>query len=248
MRLSILKPKEYTDRQIVEGIQEHDSAMEKYFFKKCERYFNQNYSSVFVMEQSLKDDIFQECFVKLWTDIESFRIHIGEDGTVWRNDRSGADKPMTSQLHTFLMDIAKNVYRVWQRNEKEDLLDDVFPCSGNSQDEEHSFFDKVSTKDSAWDNTENVVTGESEYFEQALSDNDQRGLLQEIVQVAIMNLSETCRDILTMFYYEDLSLDEILLRRGENSSKDGLKTGKYKCMKRFETDVREMFAKHHVRY
>lgn len=248
MNLTLLKPKEYSDLQIVEGIQRHDGNMEQYFFRKCQRYFDQNYSTLFVMEKTLKDDIFQECFVKLWTDIEQFRIHIGEDGTVWRTDRTGTDRPMTSRLHTFLMDIAKNVYRVWLRNEKEDLLDDVFPCSGASADDEHSYIDKVSTEDTAWDNTENVVTGESDYFEQALSISDQRGLMQEIVQVAIMRLSETCRDILTMFYYEEMSLDEILLRRGENTSKDGLKTGKYKCMKRFESDVRAMFTQHHVRY
>lgn len=248
MKLRLLKPKEYTDRQIVEGIQQHETAMEQFLFKKCKRYFDQNYTSLFVMEKSLKDDIFQECFVKLWTDIESFRIHIGEDGSVWRTDKMGEDRPMTSHLHTFLMDIAKNVYRVWLRNEKEDLLDDVFPCSGISQNEDHSYMEKVSTNDSVWENTENIVTGDSEYFEQALSDDDQRGMMKEIVQIAIMNLSETCRDILTMFYYEELSLDEILVRRGENTSKDGLKTGKYKCMKHFETDVRNMFLKHHVKY
>lgn len=245
MQLRLLKSKEYTDCQIVAGIQRHDQVMEKYLFKKCQRYFDQNYSTLFVMERSLKDDIFQECFVKLWTDIETNRIHLGEDGTVWRTDRTGNDRPMTTRLHTFLMDIAKNVYRVWLRNEKEDLLDDVFPCS---VDEEHSFMDKVSIAEAVWENTENIITSESDYFEQALSDGDQRGQMQEIVQIAIMNLSETCRDILTMFYYEELSLDEILLRRGENSSKDGLKTGKYKCMKRFEADVRDMFAKYHIKY
>lgn len=248
MTLSLRKPKEYTDCQIVEAIQRHDQAMEQYFFKKCRRYFEQNYGSVFVMEKSLIDDIFQECFVKLWTDIERFRIHVGPDDTVWRIDKTGADKPMTTRLHTFMMDIAKNVYRVWQRNEKEELLDDVMPCRGYTEDEEHSYFDKISDKDSAWDNTESVVTSASDSFDQALSDNDQRGLMQEIVQIAIMDLSETCRDILTMFYYEELSLDEIMLRRGENTSKDGLKTGKYKCMKRFESIVRDMFEKNRVKY
>lgn len=248
MKLSFVKTKEYSDCQIVAGIQQHESSMEQYLFKKCQHYFNQNYSTLFVMEKSLKDDIFQECFVKLWTDIESRRIHIGDDGKVWRIDRTGIDRPMTSHLHTFLMDIAKNVYRVWLRKDKDDLLDDIFPSNGISPDEEHSYMEKISTKDSAWDNTENVITRESDYFDQALFDGDQRGLLQEIVQIAIMNLSETCRDILTMFYYREMSLDEILLSRGENTSKDGLKTGKYKCMKRFETDVRVMFSKYHVKY
>lgn len=248
MKLNIIKPKDYSDCQIVEGIQKHNQSMEQYLFHKCKRYFDQNYSTLFVMEKYLREDIFQECFVKLWTDIEQYRIHIGNDGNVWRIDKNGTDKPMTSHLHTFLLDIAKNVYRVWLRNEKEELMDDIFPCCTSIGDDEHSYIDKVSSDNTAWDNDENIVTSKSELFDQALADNDQRGIVQEIVQIAIMNLSETCRDILTMFYYEELSLDEILIRRGENTSKDGLKTGKYKCMKRFESNVREMFSKYHVNY
>lgn len=246
--LSMSKNKEYTDSQIVEGIQRKDRTIEEFLFHRCKKYFDQNYGSIFVMDKTLKDDIFQETYVKLWNDIEGYRIHIGNDGNVWRTDKFGIDRPMTSHLHTFLMDIAKNVYRVWMRKPGEVLIDDIFPSSGYSGEEDNSYLDKISTTDSPWDNGDHVATSEADSFDQALSDDDQRGIIIDIVQTAIMNLSNTCRDILTKFYCEGMSLDEILASRNENTSKDGLKTGKSKCLKRFETDVKNMFEKYHIKY
>lgn len=250
MKIELFNSRDYSDKDIVSAISNHSEKMAQFLYRKCHSYFCGNYKAAFIMvNEELKDEIFQECFVKLWTDIETGRIHIGEDGTVWRINKKGEDKPMTARLHTFILDIAKYTYKAWMRdNHDESLLDDVFSCDDGNGPEGRSWEEKVSTCDSAWDNTENIVTGQSDYFEQALSSGDQRGLIQEIVQESIMNLSATCREILTMFYYEDLSLDEIILKRGENASKDGLKTGKYKCMKRFEADVRQKFQKYSVRY
>lgn len=248
MTIELFKPRNYSDSDIVAAIQHQNEKMAKYLYQKCKRYFEDNYKSVFIMEKELRDELFQECFVKLWTDIENGRIHIGEDKTVWRINKKGEDNPMTARLHTFVLDIAKYTYKEWVRSgNKVSLLDDVFAC-GSKESEERSWEEKISTADTVWENTENIVTGESDYFEQAISSEDQRGLIQEIVRESIMKLSEACREILTMFYYEELTLDEILIRRGENTSKDGLKTGKYKCMKRFEADVRGKFQEYHVRY
>lgn len=249
MTIEFFRPRDYSDKEVVVAVSHHDEKMANFLYKKCQRYFDSNYKAVFIMANELKDELFQECFVKLWTDIESGRIHIGEDGNVWRINKKGEDKPMTARLHTFILDIAKYTYKVWMRdNHDEYLIDDVFAGNDSTGSDGKSWEEKISTSDTVWENAETVVTGQSDYFEQALSSGDQRGLIQEIVQESIMTLGATCRDILTMFYYESLTLDEILLRRGENSSKDGLKTGKYKCMKRFEADVRQKFQKYSIRY
>lgn len=53
----------------------------------------------------------------------------------------------------------------------------------------------------------------------------------QIIDECILSMSQNCIDILTMFYYQKKSLDEIMKLRGErNFSKDGLKTAKNKCM------------------
>ena len=52
-----------------------------------------------------------------------------------------------------------------------------------------------------------------------------------VVRRCLMGLPSRCREILTMFYYRNMSLEQILVSRSENSSYDGLKTGKSKCMK-----------------
>lgn len=52
-----------------------------------------------------------------------------------------------------------------------------------------------------------------------------------VVRRCVMGLPSRCREILAMFYYKNMSLEQILASRRENSSYDGLKTGKSKCMK-----------------
>lgn len=50
-------------------------------------------------------------------------------------------------------------------------------------------------------------------------------------------LPDRCKHILTLFYYENKSLDEILEIRKENTSKDGLKTSKSKCMAKLKFNI-----------
>lgn len=62
----------------------------------------------------------------------------------------------------------------------------------------------------------------------------------QIVDECILGMSPNCLEILTMFYYEKKSLDEILSIRGDqNTSKDGLKTAKNKCMNTLRRRVNE---------
>ena len=62
-------------------------------------------------------------------------------------------------------------------------------------------------------------------------DDDERERLLRLVDEELLQLSPHCVEILTLFYVQNLSLDEILLlRQDKNTSKEGLKTSKYKCM------------------
>lgn len=77
-------------------------------------------------------------------------------------------------------------------------------------------FDDVMTRIEATAATENV--------------NDEDDKIQ-IIDECILSMSPNCIEIITMFYYQKKTLDEIMAIRGEqNSSKDGLKTAKNKCM------------------
>ena len=66
--------------------------------------------------------------------------------------------------------------------------------------------------------------------EETVMEEDGGLLMERIMSECVLRLPQRCRDILTKFYYQNMSLDEILASRDENMSKDGLKTGKSKCM------------------
>lgn len=61
--------------------------------------------------------------------------------------------------------------------------------------------------------------------------------LEGIALMEVGAMSNRCREILTMFYIEGKSLDEILAARPENTSKDGLKSGKSKCMAQLKARI-----------
>jgi DNA-directed RNA polymerase specialized sigma24 family protein len=53
----------------------------------------------------------------------------------------------------------------------------------------------------------------------------------------LAKLSNHCREILTLFYVKRMSLEQIMMSRSENTSKDGLKTSKSKCLRQLKTNV-----------
>lgn len=62
-----------------------------------------------------------------------------------------------------------------------------------------------------------------------------------VVCSSIMDLPARCRQILTMFYYDGMSLDEILEALGHEGSYNGLKTRKHKCMQSLKDRVTWLF-------
>ena len=193
--------------------------MTETFYHECKKYFMSSYKAVFSRED-MKEDIFQQSFVKLWTEIETRKIFLGEDNGIYRYDRYGKIRILVCNLKTFLIDIAKNEYRDWLRNDRLTLQDDF-----------ESFAHMMEVQ-------------------LAVRPNESPDLLKEqIVANCVSELPPRCKDILTMFYYKEMTLDEIIVARGEkNVSKNGLKTGKYKCMETLKTKVKDMYEKYNLRF
>lgn len=219
MLIEFSKRKSKTDAEYVRLIQDkHDKVTEE-FYHLARRYFENSYHSVF-SRMDLMEDIFQQSFVKLWTEIETGKIFVGENEELFRYDRNGNIRKLICSLNTFLIDIAKNDYRSWLRNDRLTLEEDF---------ESFAHMEEVKS----------VVWGEE----------SAETLREQIVNSCILELPPRCKEILTMFYYQGMTLDEIIIARGEkNISKNGLKTGKYKCMESLKAKVRDTFSKYKLKY
>lgn len=89
-----------------------------------------------------------------------------------------------------------------------------------------------------------VITSSNEdFFEELYWDEDPDVVKDRIVSQCLLSLPKSCIEILTMFYYEKKSLEQILEERPENSSYDGLKSRKSKCMTNLKKRIMESFTK-----
>ena len=166
-------------------------------------------------DKDRKQEIFQCAFLKLWTEIDNRRICVTDD-TVCRQQSDGVYRPLTCTLLTFLMAFAHNEYREIVRSDKEEYVGELF-------EEKQAELTELS-------------------YEQSEEEEEQKN---RIVDECILQLPPRCVEILTLFYHEGKSLDEIMeLRKEKNSSKNGLKSAKNKCM----TTLRERVAAEMKRY
>lgn len=76
---------------------------------------------------------------------------------------------------------------------------------------------------------EKYRTEETEMLNSVLYENEDEIML-DIIADCMSQMPERCNQILTMYYYERKSLDLILTELSTFTSKDSLKTAKYKCM------------------
>lgn len=216
VELRIGRRQSYDDAEVVRGLRLHSGRMEEWFYRKARKYFNQHFREVF-FDQDRKQEIFQSAFLKLWTEIDNGTITAGDDGTVERRQRNGEMVPMTCSLTTFLMAFAKNEYREMVRSNKLDCYAEIYD------------------------------TPEQAEVQQMYGDENGEEIRNRIVDDCIQRISPRCAEILTMFYDEEKTLDEILAARHEtNSSKNGLKTAKNKCMNTLRSLCNEEFRKYNI--
>ena len=219
MIISFSKKALLADTEIIREIQRRNERVTETFYNECKKYFMSSYKAVFSRED-IKEDIFQQSFVKLWTEIETRKIFLDVNNNIQRRDRRGNIRALICNLKTFLIDIAKNDYRDWLRNDRLNLEDDF-----------ESFAHMVEVRSAV------------------MPDESSESLQEQIVASCVFDLPPRCKEILTMFYYDNMSLDEIIQARGKkNTSKNGLKTGKYKCMETLKGKVKEMYNKYNLRY
>lgn len=77
-----------------------------------------------------------------------------------------------------------------------------------------------------------------------LLDDDEEFIMLDIVSECMSHMSERCNQILSMYWYEDLELKDILKRIPTYHSINALKTEKYKCMKNLRKIANEMYITH----
>ncbi|MGN0223086.1 MAG: RNA polymerase sigma factor [Muribaculaceae bacterium] len=90
---------------------------------------------------------------------------------------------------------------------------------------------------------EQITADETEVLMELYFDNDVEVEKDRIVSQCLLSLPKSCVEILTLFYYERKTLDEILALRPENSSYDGLKSRKAKCMANLKERITQTFKK-----
>lgn len=88
-----------------------------------------------------------------------------------------------------------------------------------------------------------ITSSKEDLFEELYWTDDPDVEKDRIVSQCLLSLPKSCLEILTMFYYEKKSLEQILELRPENNSYDGLKSRKSKCMTNLKRRITESFAK-----
>lgn len=128
--------------------------------------------------------------------------------------RNGA--PFTGKLTTYFIGIAKNKYLEWVRGCHFDI---------------------------GIEDAERKQKNRNEIYKELLYDEGDDVMLT-IIADCISHMSKRCNQILTMFYYEEKSLDDIMIELPTFESKDALKTAKYKCMENLRKSAKEIYHKY----
>ncbi len=82
-------------------------------------------------------------------------------------------------------------------------------------------------------------TGEDEIKSTVINDTDKRERI-EVVNQCINNMGETCRLLLSYYYFDEMSMAEIAVKMGFSNS-DTAKTKKYKCKQELDKMIRTLY-------
>lgn len=209
------KPKTYSDVAYVEGVAHRDTLMERELERHCHSYFNEYSRGIFFCDDDTLLDIYQEAFITLWQKIEMHKIYV-EDGVL----KNVNGKPFTSSLLTYFMSIAK-------LKNLEISRDKLF-CIELEEEIKH-------TKK----RFENI-----DFDPCSMLYEEPSNIMCDIIAECISVMSERCNQILTKFYYEEKSLDDILMEVPSFSSKNALKTHKYKCMETLRKNAQDWYRRY----
>lgn len=127
-------------------------------------------------------------------------------------------KPFTGKLTSYFMSIAKLKYLEWVRKNTSPTCTDKDLTMLGSICKELLFEDGA----------------------------DEDEVKFSILEECISHMSERCSQILTLFYYEMKSLDRIMEEVPSFTSKDALKTTKYKCMQTLQDSANSIYDRYFV--
>lgn len=214
MKLSIFPSKKYTDLEYISGIKYE--SIQRDLANVCFNYYLSCYKKV-VHTDSWKMDIFQDSFSELWLELTEGDLYISNSNEIYHKIwKTGESRKLECSLLTYFMSIAKNIYLAKFITKREISMTDWQSMRDNSvENQNEDLYSLKIAKDTVpANNLKDVIVGNS-----------------------IDSMSNRCRQILTLFYWEALSLDEILARIDDISTKDALKTKKSKCMATLEERV-----------
>lgn len=84
---------------------------------------------------------------------------------------------------------------------------------------------------------------EMDLFKTLLYDSEDETML-EIIADCISHMSERCNQILTLFYFKEKTLDDIMMELPTFESKNALKTAKYKCMETLRMSAKSIYQQY----
>ncbi len=88
-----------------------------------------------------------------------------------------------------------------------------------------------------------ITSSDKDIIDELYWDEDPEVEKDRIVSKCLLSLPKSCVEILTKLLYENKTLEQILEERDENTSYDGLKTRKSKCMNNLKKKISESFIK-----
>lgn len=125
--------------------------------------------------------------------------------------------PFKGKLTTYFMSIAKLKYLEWVRSRR--------------------------TTQSLEENEQSLDELDMGAYKDLLYDEDDHVMLT-IIADCVGHMSERCNQILTMFYYEEKTLDDIMIALPTFESKNALKTAKYKCLENLRKSAQDIYRRY----
>lgn len=175
----------------------------------------------------LDDDTVKDLYQEVWY-------------TFYQNIKNESLLVLTSSIKTYLFQIGRNqALNVLKSLGK---LTDVTRNQSISELESKGGLSRNTTSQEIHGLKSIYEPWEDDEQMRVLSGSDDKHLNKSsIVRKVVESMTETCKSILIPFYFENKKLDEILNSLSKYTTKNALKTQKYKCMKSMEKLLLEKF-------
>lgn len=200
------------EARLVEGMLTNDRKIQQELYAYCMDYFRENHRGVFFADEETASEIFQRTFITLWEHIDNGKIS-ADRGIVM--GKKG--EPLKCSILTYFMGIARIKYKEWVKNNP-----------------------YYADPETVWRRRNAAERFNEQEYIDALYDTG-GDTMHDIIADVIAHMSERCAEILRKFYYEEKDLDTILNEMPTITSKDALKTKKYKCMESLRTSAQSIY-------